>query len=259
MQIFITVLILFTLYALFGKLFPINQAAYTTHKTIEELREKYFRFELKQLSLLLLNGLLLLILALSSGCKNCESNSEEEAKAKGKPIYFSDQERAYIAFKDIDTISFLLNKSETVDFICPAPEKDFFCKNDDGQTNCYYCSEKYEYEAHTYTSKSNGNLAYSYKLVHDDNHYPNNFIMEHSLNFNFIYLTFYQDTASWTINYLDTMQVLNKNYKNVIVIPHYNFDGHGKPYVDTIWYTREFGIIKVAKDLNKQFELLGLN
>jgi len=51
---FTTVLILFELYKLFGKLLPIDKAEYKTEKTVEELRKKYLRFDLKQLGVFVL-------------------------------------------------------------------------------------------------------------------------------------------------------------------------------------------------------------
>ena len=51
---FTTVLILFGLYKLFEKLLPIDKAEYKTDKTVEELRKKYLKFDLKQLGMLAL-------------------------------------------------------------------------------------------------------------------------------------------------------------------------------------------------------------
>lgn len=47
---FTTALILFGLYKLFGKILPLDKAEYKTHKTVEELRKKYIKFDLKQLA-----------------------------------------------------------------------------------------------------------------------------------------------------------------------------------------------------------------
>jgi hypothetical protein len=47
---FTTVLILFGLYKLFEKLLPVDKAEFKTDKTIEELRKKYLKFDLKQLA-----------------------------------------------------------------------------------------------------------------------------------------------------------------------------------------------------------------
>jgi hypothetical protein len=46
---FTTVLILFGLYKLFGKIFPVDKLAYKTDKPIQELRKKYLKFDLKLL------------------------------------------------------------------------------------------------------------------------------------------------------------------------------------------------------------------
>ena len=48
---FTTLLILFGLYKLFEKLLPIYKAEYKTEKTVEELRKKYLKFDLKQLGM----------------------------------------------------------------------------------------------------------------------------------------------------------------------------------------------------------------
>jgi len=51
---FTTILILFGLYKLFGRLLPVDKAEYKTDKTVEELRKKYLRFDLKQLGIFVL-------------------------------------------------------------------------------------------------------------------------------------------------------------------------------------------------------------
>lgn len=63
---FTTVLILFGLYKLFGKLLPVDKAEYKSDKTIEELKKKYLKFDLKQIGMfvLLTIGLVFILIEL---------------------------------------------------------------------------------------------------------------------------------------------------------------------------------------------------
>jgi hypothetical protein len=84
---FTTVLILFGLYKLFGRLLPLDKAEYKTEKTVEELRKKYLRFDLKQLGVfvLLTVGLIFILFKLFSALVDLRLSLLSDVKIIVKP------------------------------------------------------------------------------------------------------------------------------------------------------------------------------
>ncbi|MFY8190685.1 MAG: hypothetical protein ACOVK9_06945 [Bacteroidia bacterium] len=184
----------------------------------------------------------------------CSEAEAEKAKVDCPEYKFSYHDKLLIPYKNIDTMSYLLNGNQIINYFKSNAVHGFEGAWDENvSSNCTKCRFKREYEYYNFSTNDS-----KYLMWFRFNLFPSA-KGEKLLVQAFFNKAFYsfKDTSNFDFTYFETYDVLGKQYKNVVQWPNSRHDGNGKLYYDTIWYNNDFGFIKGRQYGNNLIELIG--
>ena len=197
--------------------------------------------------------LILSVLLISCSKTKCPSDADWQTTAK--PVYFTDKQKSRIPYRNINKITFLLNDTQTVVYTNSYHNDYFTLVCSSGET-CKTCDTKNETENYIYVASGFQTINVMHELRPPSSGNGINILCVLDITLGYDSEPYPSDYLD-SIPFMDSILINNKTYHNIhLITPDYYNSYTSKVYYDSVFYTKDFGIIKIIDRFKNKFELL---